>query len=320
MNTKSNFHSQENYPYVITIFVDRPASSASDSKLHRRRQCELKSPSSSACCACFPSTSKFSAARNSVQLSEVYCPACIDEAPVDSPSCLTTISKKKAPELTTTLLDVVNEIEYSKNFNKKLVPKQPAATARKEQRVRVDYEIACEAGDDKADGTTAKTGILTENEKRNMVRADEDEERPSKVQPKKSNALKQVINRISGGGTTGRRTNLSCNIENNNETTSTRVVLPAAKDPLKAIIKSSNEPADDNNNSNDDNEEPGSSKTEELKYSTLPMVNNRKHKKTIAVPQRITADGTKIFYICDVPKKLRKGSLTFSFIIICCFL
>lgn len=193
------------------------------------------------------------------------------------------------------------------------MPKRSGESLKKnadvcERAGKVEYEIACEAGgdDDETDGGNvhARTAIMTEKEKRNMVRVDE--ERPSKVQSPLFDRLRRSV----GGGKAKKQSN----IENNNETApaSARAISSC----VKTIIKASDE--DNNNSGNDDNEtedvrqQPGSSRTD-VKYLSLPLVNNRKHRKTIAVPQRITADGTKIFYLCDVPKKLRKGLTQFSF-------
>lgn len=241
------------------------------------------------------------------------------------------------------MLDVESEIEYSKNFNKKLVLKKPIAPLSSKmscnERAKVDeYEIACEAGDE--DENVAKTqsnviseakiAVMTAKEKQNMVRVDEDEEKPSRLKAptrkSSSTPLKQVINRLDvlrGGGrregAKAKQSKHTSNIENNNGTTST---IPVTPNPVKAIKKASNDSDKTNNNSNDDNEETGNNvgrcgvdklkEENHVKYSTLPMVNRQKHKRTISVPQRTTADGTKIFYLCDVPKKLRKGLFRFA--------
>ena len=45
------------------------------------------------------------------------------------------------------------------------------------------------------------------------------------------------------------------------------------------------------------------------KYSTLPMASKKRDgKKTLSIPQRTTSDGTHIYYICDLPKRLQKGA------------
>jgi hypothetical protein len=43
--------------------------------------------------------------------------------------------------------------------------------------------------------------------------------------------------------------------------------------------------------------------------STLPLLHKGKYKKSIAIPKIQTSDGTNIYYICDLPKKIQKGLL-----------
>jgi hypothetical protein len=259
-------------------------------------------------------------ARNSVQLSEIYCPTCSD-VPVDSPACLSTISRHKPPEQIKTLLNVESEIEYSKNFNKKLVLKNSPAKGKSKDKDKAkgdqdEYEIACEAadetGEESADDREVRIGIMTEKDKKNMIRVNGKEETPSvpsvdtevvaetskKPVPsvlflkKQSNAKKSPKKpkcRLSMFKNKNKVPE-STNSINNNE--------PSAS------IKERNETGDesDGNNNNDDDKVDG-----QVKYSTLPLVNKQKHKRTIAIPQRTTSDGTQIFYLCDLPKKLKKG-------------
>lgn len=263
----------------------------------------VKSPS--ACCVCFPST-PVAGARNSIQLSEIYCPACSD-VPSDSPACLTTISKLKPPEQIKTLLNVESEIEYSKNFKKKLVLKKSPAKNKcksKEKKEKVEqeeYEIACEAADDTEDESGVddghvKIGIMTETDKKHMIRVNGTEETPCVPKPRKDlkspkkKSLNLFLNKQREAVFPHHRKAKLNNSINNND--------PGGGDEL-------NEESDGNNN-NDDNK-----LDENVKYSTLPMVNKHKHKRTIAIPQRTTSDGTKIFYLCDLPKKLKKGFWTF---------
>ena len=272
----------------------------------------------SACCVCFPSTTA-NGARNSIQLSEVYCPTCSD-VPIDSPSCLTTITKHKPPEQIKTLLNVESEIEYSKNFNKKLILKKSPAKSKckkKEKKEKVtekvnqdEYEIACEAADDTeeesgVDDGPAKIGIMTETDKKNMIRVNGKEETPCvpttqvNTKPSKKSSKKKSLNLflikqrdyVPPEKVRGRKSSEHNSINNNAQ--------------ISLVNEGISEESDGNNN-NDDNKP-----DDIVKYSTLPMVNKQKHKRTIAIPQRTTSDGTKIFYLCDLPKKLQKG---FSFI------
>lgn len=259
-------------------------------------------------------------------MSEVYCVTCSDTH-LDSPSCLTTFSKQKASEHSTTLLDVESEIEYSKNFNKKLVMAKPTSPVKKNSTINanVEYEIACEAEDDENDDNV-KFAVMTEKEKREMVRVESKEETPTRLNNVKQNpstssaSSSTSIQSIQGKGYhksrldilrrgNGKNKKLNkiiSNTVNNNETTS-------------FIEEENSNNSDDNNNSNDDNEtdeaknDEGEKSAVLIKHSSLPMVNKQKHKKTISIPQRVTADGTKIFYLCDLPKKLRKGSHIYYF-------
>lgn len=286
-------------PNNTTSLIDRPASSASDTRLASRpRPDGLKSPS--ACCTCFPTPP--TGARNSLQLSEVY--SCHD-VPIDSPACLTTISKQK-PEQIKTLLNVESEIEYSKNFNKKLVLKSPAKSKAKKDKSKVDqdeYEIACEAADadetgeeSSAEDGQVKIGIMTETDKKFMIRVNGKEETPcvptvdDHEKADKTKDVKKSPKKPKCRLSMFKNKNKPDASNNNGPTTS-------------ADKKHETGDESDGNNNNDKDEGP-------VKYSTLPMVNKQKHKRTIAIPQRTTADGTQIYYLCDLPKKLKKGFFT----------
>lgn len=149
-------------------------------------------------------------------------------------------------------MNVESEIEYSKNFNKKLVlrKKKSRNYANKEF-----YEIASEASaaDDEIPGSSKraekiKLAVMNESD----IKVNGREEFPERESRAWNN-----------------------NAEN-----------------LKASA------ADNNNNSNN--------VQNETKFSTLPLM-SRSKQKILAIPHRITPDGTKIFYVCDLPKKIRKG-------------
>lgn len=209
----------------------------------------ISSPSSTCCDKCFPSsTSAHHTARLSLQLSDVYSPNA--EALTNSPSCLTTITKQRAPDEIKTLLNVESEIEYSKNFKKKLKQSQKKVAKKVESLDGDTYEIASEATNaDNDEDISSKLGVMTENEKKFMIKVEEKEELPEKKK-----------------------------IDNNN-------------------VDDEGDLADGNNNPSD------------IKYSTLPIVSKSKHKRSISIPQRITQDGTKISYICDLPKSIKKGCI-----------
>lgn len=297
-------------PIYKTSLIDRPASSASETKLASTRLRAgdgLKSPSAT-CCTCFPTPSNLDA-RNSVQLSEVYCPTCSD-VPIDSPACLTTISRQKPPEQIKTLLNVESEIEYSKNFNKKLVLKKSPAKSKSKSKVNQDeYEIACEAADADetgeepiAEDVQAKIGIMTETDKKFMIRVNGKEETPCVPDEPQETSKKSVL-----------FLKKSSNVKKSPKKPKCRLSMFKNKNKVPESggnNVNNNEPttdktgdeSDGNNNNDDDDKVDG-----QVKYSTLPMVNKQKHKRTIAIPQRTTSDGTQIFYLCDLPKKLKKG-------------
>jgi hypothetical protein len=277
---------------------------------HRRDQKEIKSPSA-ACCDCFISPS---AARNSIQLSEVYCP-CHDDHHhiIDSPACLTTISKQRPSDQVKNLLNVESEIEYSKNFNKKLVLKKSPAKGKGKngKGEQEEYEIACEAADADEivscdDAESVKIGIMTESDKKHMIRVNGKEELPcvdGKDEKKKANNRSVLFLKKSPKKT--RKNNKSIksssqcasnNINNNNN--DDNVNTDTDNEPSACAGNEQKDESSDGNNNCDEN----------VKYSTLPMANKQRHKRAIAIPQRITADGTKIFYVCDLPKKMKKGS------------
>lgn len=275
----------------------------------------LKSPSS-ACCVCFPTALASGARNNSVQLSEVYCPTCAD-VPIDSPACLTTITKPKPPEQTRTLLNVESEIEYSKNFNKKLVLKKSPAKKKDKAKTEEEYEVACEAdetGDESGvDESQVKIGIMTETDKKFMIRVNGREETPSLPsidadESKSQKPKKPTVNSLS----------FLSKAKQSPKKIKTRLSKFKNKETQGASNVNNNdtikipEDSDGNNNNDDDKAD------DQVKFSTLPMVNRHKHKRTIAIPQRTTSDGTQIFYICDLPKKLKKGSFGFFSSFLCC--
>lgn len=278
----------------------------------------LKSPS--ACCHCFPTTPP-TGARQSLQLSEIYCPTC-SEAPIDSPACLTMISKQKPPEQVKTLLNVESEIQYSKNFNKKLVikksPSKNKSKAKEKNRVDQDeYEIACEAADadetgeeSSNDDAQVKIGIMTETDKRFMIRVNGKEETPCVPEIDAEKAKKCVPSPKKSSNTKKSPKKPKCRLsmfKNKNKQPEPNQCSNNVNNNEPSVDKkcATGDESDGNNNSDDKIDVP-------VKYSTLPMVNRQKHKRTIAIPQRTTSDGTQIYYLCDLPKKLKKGFFLYS--------
>lgn len=295
----------------------------------------LASPS--ACCVCFPTAPSVSA-RNSVQLSEVYCPTC-SEVPIDSPACLTTITRQKPPEQIKTLLNVESEIEYSKNFNKKLVlKKSPAKSKCKDKdksKVNQDeYEIACEAADETGeesgvDDGSVKIGIMTETDKKFMIRVNGKEEtpcvpsvdadEPNDKTNKKSTASVLFLKKASNVKKSPKKPKCRLSMFRNKNKTPEATNVINNNEPTASAASSTNQKVETDDES-DGNNNNGDDKVDcQVKYSTLPMVNKQKHKRTIAIPQRTTSDGTQIFYLCDLPKKLKKGFFNLSLLIFDCY-
>jgi hypothetical protein len=156
---------------------------------------------------------------------------------------------------------------------------------------------------------------MTESDKKHMIRVNGKEELPcvdSKEKTKKANNRSVLFLKKSPKKTSKNRKFVespavavasqcaSNNNNNNNDSANTSIGID--NEPSTSGVKA-DDSSDGNNNCGDDNN---------VKYSTLPMVNKQKHKRTIAIPQRTTADGTKIFYVCDLPKKMKKGVLIYD--------
>ena len=214
-----------------------------------------------------------------------------------------------------TLLNVESEIEYSKNFNKKITynkkvtesnPKSPKHKGKGNQD---EYEIAYEAADEvTVDEKCTEIGVMTETDKKFMIRVNGKEELPCventekisiKTEPTSTKKPKSRLNFLKTK-TNDIKLNNGDQCLSNNNIISNNIITTTIKKERDG------ETSDDNNNSDD-------IKAANIKFSTLPMVNKNKHKRTISIPQRTTADGTQIFYICDVPKKLQKGGNFFFF-------
>lgn len=283
--------------------------SLSDTKLATIRQSQkepLNVTTPSTCCSdCFiPSTG----ARHSIQLSDIYTP-CPDHI-TDSPACLSTITKHKPPDQIKTLLNVESEIEYSKNFNKKLNLKKSPLKGRNPTRKTTEkveqeiYEIASEADDIDAgvDSRNVKICLMTDIDKKNMIRVNGKEELPCVEGKSKKASSSKSISFLRKPFETKkslkkpikyRETESTSN--NNNNILLKTCFSKSSKNQQNDVDES------DTNNNCDDKE------SANFKYSTLPLVNKQKQKKNIAIPQRVTSDGTKIYYLCDLPKRVKKG-------------
>lgn len=281
--------------------VDRPASSASG-KLPKEIDVlalasTVKSPSG---CSCFKAKS-CAGDGDSLQLSEVYCPTCDVTGFDNSPACLTSFSKQRTQSCQKTLLNVESELEYSKNFQKKITTSKTPKTPTKKCKPKVvkpkgkksdleEYEIADDATELNECGGTeevVKIGIMTETDKKFMIRVNGKEELPNeptvsyskKLEPEKKTEgkLKFLNFKLKG------KKSVDHSISNNN-----------------GQFNGSSEPSSDKITNDRNNN---------AKYSTLPMASKKRDgKKTLSIPQRTTSDGTHIYYICDLPKRLQKGA------------
>ena len=285
--------------------VDRPASSASDTKLPQEIDVlalagTIKSPSG---CSCFKAKS-CAGDGDSIQLSEVYCPTCDVTGYDNSPACLTSFSKQRAQNGQKTLLNVESELEYSKNFQKKITTSKtptkkckPKVVKSKEKKSDLEeYEIADDAtelNERAGDEETVKIGIMTETDKKFMIRVNGKEELPDeptvsyskKSEPTKCNESKFRFLNFKLKGKKPEENSIS----NNNSQCS------QLNRPNGSLEPSSDKSTNDRNNN--------------AKYSTLPMASKKRDgKKTLSIPQRTTSDGTHIYYICDLPKRLQKGA------------
>lgn len=288
------------------------------SRRHRRqRQTSKALTSPTACCDCIPSKT---GARNSIQLSDIYSPQCPPDHITNSPECLSTITKQKHPDQIKTLLNVESEIEYSKNFNKKLscAKKSPLkgknkSKAKTEQEI---YEIGSEAADDDDIETaidisnSIKIGIMTENDKKNMIRVNGKEELPcvddkdDKTKKCSNNRSLSFLKKSFECKKSPKKANKSKIIESSNNINNNNNTDDTANNGTRNESLTNDE--SDGNNNCDEKE------ADNVKYSTLPLMNKQKLKKAIAIPQRITPDGTKILYLCDLPKKVKRGWQSFS--------
>ena len=278
--------------------VDRPAS-ASDTKLPQDIDVMgVKSPSSG--CSCFQAKS-CKGDGDSIQLSEVYCPTC--DGFDNSPACLASFAKQRTQNGQKTLLNVESELEYSKNFQKKITTsklptKKAKPKADKGKKCDPDeYEIADDAtelNECGGDEEIVKIGVMTETDKKFMIRVNGKEELPDelpvvtfskksenvKINESKFKFLNFKLKSKKSDEQSISNNNKTCQLSRHNA----------------ATAQSSDKHTNDRNNN--------------TKYSTLPMASKKKDgKKTLSIPQRTTSDGTHIFYICDLPKKLQKGAI-----------
>lgn len=209
------------------------------------------------------------------------------------------------------MLNVESEIEYSKNFNKKLVLKKSPAKCKakskdKKKGDQDEYEIACEAADAEetgeesgADDAHVKIGIMTESDKKFMIRVNGREETPS-VPSVDADKSKKPLGILKKSIKSPKKPKCRLSMFKNKNK------LPEPNNVNNNEPEEKRETGDESDGNNNNDKE-----DEQVKYSTLPMVNKQKHKRTIAIPQRTTSDGTQIYYLCDLPKKLKKGFFGF---------
>ncbi|XP_055696109.1 uncharacterized protein LOC129797490 isoform X2 [Lutzomyia longipalpis] len=300
---------------------DRPASSASDTKLASATSC---------CTCCFGSKKRWSDSA-SAQMSDVYCRTC-DEA--NSPACLANVTPKRSRPKHQNLLTVESEIEMpGSQEHKKLSIKEKKKSPktfdssrkeikkvtespkghRKNNRNNVEeYELADDATSLNGDLTddVVKIGVLSDLDPRLIVRVHGKEELPVVQQRQSGAKLSQKLQ---------------------------KKLIDPAKDPHplsteveyheNEVEKKNNVKSDTNLNSKryrkeEKNQDVGDVLNGNFKkisckrfYSTFP----KRKRSTIhhsmwysrpislkKVPQKTTPDGTNIYYWCDMPKKSSK--------------
>lgn len=283
--------------------VDRPVFSSSESQLSRRKQ-RNETTESPTCCNCF-NRLKFDD-KTSLQLSEVYCPSC--SADTDNMAC----SLKKTGAYKKTLFDFESEIEYSKNFKKKIsyVPKKEKKLAKIDnESEEIDFEYADDVLNNdcldspNSDDDIVKVGVIATGNEKKYIRVAGKEELPAQEtrnktldvdNDKKSSSCKnKFINLKLKSKLKFRKSNVSEISISNNKTKGININKNKKDDP-------------DNDKINNNNDGRGG-------VSTLPLPHKNKYRKTITVPKIQTADGTNIYFLCDLPAKEKKGSFVFLF-------
>lgn len=327
----------------VICLTDRPASSASDTKLASATTC---------CTCCFGSKKRWSDSA-SAQMSDVYCRTC-DEA--NSPACLANVTPKRNRPKHRNLLTVESEIEMPGggggaqkkkivNKEKKKSPKTPESP-RKDIKKTVEspkmskknnnrdnmeeYELADDATSLNGDMTDdiVKIGVLSDLDPRMIVRVHGKEELPV-VEQSRAKQIQKLQKQSLDPEKDPHP--LRVEVEYHADNDGTRKGERISSD---ANLNSKTEVSDKAQKDAREGDLNGNSKFVPRKrfYSTFP----KRKRSTIhhsmwynrpislkKVPQRTTPDGTNIYYWCDVPKKSTKGGdkkllqLYFSFFFWC---
>lgn len=284
------------------MIIDRPASSASETKLDTAGGASKSPPTSSSCCNCFIPKKRWSDSASG-QMSDVYCRTC-DEA--NSPACLANITPKKSKPKNRNILNVESEIEIPSSTSAamngtntvvKKSPKKdsPILNAKKDNKCDnkskngtnnnknyEEYELADDAtslnGETMTDDAT-KIGLIKDFDSKLMIRVQGKEELP---------VVEQNLN-------VDNKTSRNNKNPSNNFTLRPKLV----KNDLNGNLGGNGV----------------SGMRHSRSYSTLPkrkrptnhhsMWYNRPH--LLQVPSRMTPDGTQIYYWCNLSKKTLKG-------------
>ncbi|KAJ6649987.1 hypothetical protein Bhyg_05230 [Pseudolycoriella hygida] len=289
---------------------DRPASSASDTKLATK---------TTTCCNCFGPKKRWSDSASG-QMSDVYCRACDDDNDFDSPACLANITPKRGKPKHRNLLTIESELEIpnitDSKKERKIAPREKNNENRKSVKENCmnnknnnkkieEYEVAqlATAFDDDDDGFAVdivKIGVLNEYESELMIRVQGKEELPAT----------QTTN-TSGNATPGKYSSVdNCS---NHPLDSNRILdnlVDNTNMAIKRRTKSQNQQPKSELSVDDCNGNDGRLDRFNRAYSTLPKMKNKQSVPNLRplrkVPMRTTPDGTNIYYWCDVPKKTLK--------------
>lgn len=290
-------------------------------------------------------------------MSEIYCQTCDDKNnsyDLNSPACLINISNNRVKQMHRNVLNVESEIEFSSgksnsnNYNKSLKNKKLLSSPKKDKnksspkkepalssvsatkavknensfeddRKLEEYELADDAtslnGCDMTDDSgVAKIGLLNDIDTKLMIRVNGKEEFPvveanSSVVDIKRNSMN--YDRVTEFLKVNKK-NSKSDIPSTNDNKSSN------KTPSITVI------TNENCNSHQDQLVRNVDQEQDQKRSTLPKIkkpmdpNNYVLNRTMKIlPKRRTADGTNIYYWCDISKKKIKGLCKVSFILIC---
>ncbi|KAG4068190.1 hypothetical protein HA402_008831 [Bradysia odoriphaga] len=299
---------------------DRPASSASDTKLATK---------TTTCCNCFGPKKRWSDSASG-QMSDVYCRTCDDDIDFDSPACLANITPKRGKPKHRNLLTIESELEIpnvkepkkerklsvrEKNQENRKNVKENCLNSKNNNKKVEEYELAqlATAFDDDLSVDIVKMGVLNEFESKIMIRVQGKEELPAtqttntRTNTDASGLNNVNLNKYSSVDNCSNSHPLDSNRIIDNLVDNTNTSIDDRRAETKRKEPKNNKVLTDDYNGND------GSRFDRLNraYSTLPKMKNKQNvpnpmRPLRKVPMRTTPDGTNIYYWCDVPKKMQK--------------